>query len=31
MGSASQKEELAVRGATQYSYCKVKRNLSEEV
>ena len=29
--SASQKEKLAVIGATQYSYCKAKRNLSEEV
>ena len=27
----SQKEKLAVIGATQYSYCKAKRNLSEEV
>jgi len=29
--SASKKEKLEVRGATQYSYCKAKRNLSEEV
>jgi len=28
---ASKKEKLAVIGATQYSYCKAKRNLSEEV
>jgi hypothetical protein len=29
--SASKKEKLAVRGATQYNYYKAKRNLSEEV
>jgi hypothetical protein len=27
----AEKETRAVTGATQYSYCKAKRNLSEEV